>query len=390
MLQSLRKNKVVKNAGWIIGGKVANKLLAFVVGIFAARYLGPSNYGLINYAAAYAAFFASLCTLGINSVIVKNFVDHPDQQGETIGTTLLLRAISSLLSALAIIGIVSVVDRGERLTIVVVALYSIGLIFQVFDTLNYWFQARLQSKYSAIAELVSYAAMSVYKIILLALGKSVEWFAVASALDYIVLAVFLLIAYFKNGGTRFRYSLEKAKELLQSLIREKDMPPKPTLDMDMAEFRRMKNLMIKAQEGAREIRRLQDDVLPKLKAQLADTKGLFKGKERKALSEQIQQTEKEIAAKLDMLPDILKEDGYPDVQAFMRTFREMESVVEQYSRDLAEWERQTSRKPSAAAKEQRRPPEKQSVLKHLREIQDKNRQKPPQRQRKKSIDRDSR
>lgn len=172
MLQSLRKNKVVKNAGWIIGGKVANKLLAFVVGIFAARYLGPSNYGLINYAAAYAAFFASLCTLGINSVIVKNFVDHPDQQGETIGTTLLLRAISSLLSALAIIGIVSVVDRGERLTIVVVALYSIGLIFQVFDTLNYWFQARLQSKYSAIAELVSYAAMSVYKIICLRLGKA--------------------------------------------------------------------------------------------------------------------------------------------------------------------------------------------------------------------------
>jgi O-antigen/teichoic acid export membrane protein len=99
LLQSLRKNKVVKNAGWIIGGKVANKLLAFVVGIFAARYLGPSNYGLINYAAAYATFFASLCTLGINSVIVKNFVDHPDQQGETIGTTLLLRAISSLLSA---------------------------------------------------------------------------------------------------------------------------------------------------------------------------------------------------------------------------------------------------------------------------------------------------
>ena len=190
--------------------------------------------------------------------------------------------------------------------------------------------------------------------------------------------------------TLFRSIIGRAKELLQSLIREKDMPPKPTLDMDMAEFRRMKNLMIKAQEGAREIRRLQDDVLPKLKAQLADTKGLFKGKERKALFEQIQQTEKEIAAKLDMLPDILKEDGYPDVQAFMRTFREMESVVEQYSRDLAEWERQTSRKPSAAAKEQRRPPEKQSVLKHLREIQDKNRQKPPQRQRKKSIDRDSR
>ncbi len=216
LLQKLIKNKVIKNVSWLIGGKLANTLLAFVVGVFAARYLGPNNYGLINYAAAYATFFASLCTLGINSVIVKNFVDHPEQEGETIGTTLLLQAVSSLLSAAVIVGIVSIVDKGEKLTVVVVALYSIRLIFQVFETLNYWFQAKLQSKYSAMAEMTAYAAMSVYKIILLALGKSVEWFAVANAFDYIVLAVFLLIAYFKNGGSKFTFSLNKAKELLKS------------------------------------------------------------------------------------------------------------------------------------------------------------------------------
>ena len=173
----------------------------------------------------------------------------------------------------------------------------------------------------------------------------------------------------------FRSIISKTKDILQALIREKEVPPKPTLDIDMAEFRHMKNLMIKAQEGSREIRRLQDDVLPKLEAQLTDTKGLFKGKERKALAEQIQQMEKEIAAKLDKLPDNLIDDGYPDLQAFMRAFREMESVVEQYNRNLAEWERQTSRKSPAAAKEQRRPPEKQSVLKHLHEIQERNKQK---------------
>lgn len=68
----------------------------------------------------------------------------------------------------------------------------------------------------------------------------------------------------------------------------------------------------------------------------------------------------------------------------------MESVVEQYSRDPAEWERQASKQSTATAKEQLRPPGKQSVLKHLRKIQERNKQKPPQRQRKKSIDRDSR
>lgn len=188
----------------------------------------------------------------------------------------------------------------------------------------------------------------------------------------------------------FRGIVAKAKDFLQNLIREKDMPPKPTLDIDMAEFRHMRNLMIKVQDKAREIKHLQDNVLPKLKGQLAETKGIFKGKERKALEAQIQQTEQEIADKLDKLPDTLTADGYPDVQLFMRTFREMESIVEQYNRDLAEWEYQVSRKPTATAKEQHRPPEKQSVLKHLREIQERNRQNPPQRQRKNSIDRDSR
>lgn len=140
----------------------------------------------------------------------------------------------------------------------------------------------------------------------------------------------------------FRGIVAKAKDFLQNLIREKDMPPKPTLDIDMVEFRHMRNLMIKVQDKAKEIKNLQDKVLPQLQQQLAD--------------------------RLDKIPDTLKADGYPDVQVFMRTFREMESVVEQYNRDLAQWEYQVSRKPTAAAKEQHRPPEKQSVLKHLREI----------------------
>ena len=156
------------------------------------------------------------------------------------------------------------------------------------------------------------------------------------------------------------------------------------------EFRHMQNLMIKAQDKAKEIRHLQDTVLPKLKQQLADTKGIFKGKERKALTEQIQRTEKEIAEKLDKLPDVLKEDGYPDVQAFMATYRKAEAVVEQYNRDLAAWERQVREKQKPAQKEQAKPPERESVLKRLRQLQVEGKQRNQPRQRKKSFDRDSR
>ena len=148
--------------------------------------------------------------------------------------------------------------------------------------------------------------------------------------------------------------------------------------------------MIKAQDKAKEIRHLQDTVLPKLKQQLADTKGIFKGKERKALTEQIQRTEKEIAEKLDKLPDVLKEDGYPDVQAYMATYRKAEAVVEQFNRDLAAWEQQVREKQKPAKKEQAKPPERESVLKRLRQLQAEGKQRNQPRQRKKSFDRDSR
>ena len=167
----------------------------------------------------------------------------------------------------------------------------------------------------------------------------------------------------------FRGIVTKAKDFLQNLIQEKDMPPKPTLDINMAEFRTMQKLMIKAQDKAKEIRHLQDTVLPKLKQQLADTKGIFKGKERKALTEQIQRTEKEIAEKLDKLPDVLKEDGYPDVQAFMATYRKAEAVVEQYNRDLAAWEREVRENRRPAEKERLTPPEKKSIRDQLRRLQ---------------------
>lgn len=55
----------------------------------------------------------------------------------------------------------------------------------------------------------------------------------------------------------FRSIVDKAKEFLQNLIREHDMPQKPTLSIDMAEFRTMRDLMIRVQDEARAIRSLQ-------------------------------------------------------------------------------------------------------------------------------------
>ena len=209
------KNKEVKNAGWLIGGRVAQMALSLIVGTISARYLGPSNYGLIGYGNALVSFFMSFCTLGINSVIIKEFFDNPEEKGKALGSAILLRILSSICSAIMVIFISLVLDHGERETILVVALCSISLIFHCFDSINYYFQSLYKSKITAMAIFIAYVATSVYKIILLILGSNVFWFAFASSVDYIVLAIVLLIAYHKSGGPQLVFSWKKGFSLLK-------------------------------------------------------------------------------------------------------------------------------------------------------------------------------
>ena len=127
----------------------------------------------------------------------------------------------------------------------------------------------------------------------------------------------------------------------------------------------MQKLMVKVQDEARAIKQLMHGELPKLKKQLAETTGLFKGKERRALQEKIAGVQQEIDRRMDRLPGILKEDGYPDVQAFKRLYDNATALVEQYNRDLVAWERQVK----GEEMPQQKPPEKESIRKKLRDME---------------------
>ena len=207
------KNKVAKNAFWIIGCKVAQAILALIINMLTARYLGPSNFGLISYAASLVAFVVPIMTLGINNVLVNEIIKHPDKEGETLGTSLVLTFISSLFCIAGVSAFVAVANPGETDTLIVCTLYSLLLIAQSMEIVQYWFQAKLMSKYTSLTMLFAYVIVSVYKIILLITGKSVYWFAISNAFDYCIIAIILLIIYRKKGGQKLAFSFPTAKLL---------------------------------------------------------------------------------------------------------------------------------------------------------------------------------
>jgi len=206
-------NKIFKNATWIIVCRIIQAVLSVLVTMFSARYLGPSGYGLINYAASIVAFVAPIMHLGLSSTLVQEVVNAPEKEGETMGTALTMSFTSSFFCILGVVAFTLVANPGEKDTLIVCALYSVLLIFQSIDLLQYWFQAKLKSKYTSIIMLVAYAVTSIYKIVLLITGKSIYWFALAQAIDYLVIAVGLMISYYKVGEEKLSFSWAAVKRL---------------------------------------------------------------------------------------------------------------------------------------------------------------------------------
>lgn len=207
-------NKVVRNASWIIACKVVQSVLGLVINMFTARYLGPSNYGIISYASSIVAFFAPVMTLGLGNILVQETIQHPEEEGKIFGSALTISLIGSLACIVGIASFVSVANAGDTITIVVCILYSLILTCQAMELIQYWYQAKFLAKYSSVVSLCAYAVVSAYKIFLLATQKSVYWFAVSSALDYLLIAIALLIIYKKKGGQPLRFSWAVAKRMV--------------------------------------------------------------------------------------------------------------------------------------------------------------------------------
>lgn len=164
----------------------------------------------------------------------------------------------------------------------------------------------------------------------------------------------------------FRTIVQKAKSILELLIRQAKLPPKPKLGIDMAVFKEMKELLHQLRKYASEIKQIQDTELPELREELSKTTGIFKGKERKAIEVKIEVAEQRVSDLKDRISRMVQEHGYPDGQTFMAAYNKAESIVKQYGWELAEWKQQVEGKPA----EEKKLPERKSILEKLHRIRD--------------------
>jgi O-antigen/teichoic acid export membrane protein len=208
------RRRFAANTGWLIAQSVFQYVLSAVIGIIAARFLGPDNFGVLGYGVSLMAMFQAFCTLGLNDIQITNMVESPEEAGGIIGTALTMRLISSSLSVLLIAMVAAVANPGNQVLLVVTVLQSLQLLLQAFDALRLWFQWKLLSKFTAIGSIIGNIACSAWRIVLLIQGASVEWFALTSVIQ--MLTNYLVVAplFFTKANTRLWVSVAIAKRLL--------------------------------------------------------------------------------------------------------------------------------------------------------------------------------
>ena len=215
LVEKIQKNLFLTNAIWNISGKVFQMIISLVVGMLTARYLGPSNYGIIGYTASYVTLFSAICQLGFNSVAVKEIIDHPEKQGEILGSTIFYRVISSLLSSVGVAVLVYFLDDKDPLIVWVAFLQSLSLIFQSFEMIHFWYQSRMETDVSVKVQTFAYLVMAAYKVAILALGKDVSWFAFSTVLEAAVVAIALMWSYRRSKGQKLKISISCGNEMLK-------------------------------------------------------------------------------------------------------------------------------------------------------------------------------
>ncbi len=188
-------------------------LLQLVIGMLCARYLGPANYGIINYASSIVAFVLPVMQLGLPSTLIQEFTENPEREGKIMGTSLTMDLVSSVACIFLVSSFVLVVNAGETETIIVCLLFSISLIFRAFELFQCWFQYKLQSKFPSIVMLCAYVVVSLYRVFLLVTSKNIFWFAIVNSIDYGIIGISLMIIYIKTAEHKLSFDIKLVKVL---------------------------------------------------------------------------------------------------------------------------------------------------------------------------------
>ncbi len=210
-------NKILQNTGWLFADKVLRMGLALVVTIWLARYLGPEQFGLLNFAMAFVALFGAIATVGLNSVVVRDLVKFPQETSSILSTSILLQILGGLITFSLIVLAIHFLKPEDALARAIAIILGLSMVVKFSETIKYWYESQVQSKFVVWAESAVLVLFAAIKILLILQQAPLISFALAIFAESVVLAIALIILYSIQSKTSkiWQPQLCQAKTLLR-------------------------------------------------------------------------------------------------------------------------------------------------------------------------------
>ncbi|MCB0791117.1 MAG: flippase [Flavobacteriales bacterium] len=216
MLRTEGFRKYFANTSWMFADRVVRLGTVLVTGIYIARYLGDAQFGQLNYAAGFVGLFFALTAMGLDEIVVRDLVKHPDRRDELLGSAALMKLLGALLLAVLVFA-GTFVNHMDGSTTIMVMIIAAAELFKPFSVIEYLFQSQVKGRWISQVNIVQTLVSSAFKLALVAIQAPLIWFAWAYVVDTLAAAVGFQVAYSGMGlrMREWRTSARVLRHLLQ-------------------------------------------------------------------------------------------------------------------------------------------------------------------------------
>lgn len=192
-------HSVVSNVGWRMAERLIAVAFSIGIGAWVARYLGPEEFGVLGAALSIVAFMGVLPHLGLERILVRELVNHPEREGELLGTAGVMMLVSGLISFLVTVGIVFIFPMSREMAwaTLLISTWFFGAPALVVRA---WFEGNLQGNRDAIAGILGLFVGAGLRIYMIATNQPMWIFAAAIGAEVFLSAAMRCVFFFLAGG----------------------------------------------------------------------------------------------------------------------------------------------------------------------------------------------
>lgn len=209
--------RYAKNTGYLLFEKIARMIFMLTVWAYVARYLGPEQFGLFNYALSFIFLFNVLADLGLESIVVRELVRDGGREGNILGSAFVLKFCGGIVAAVLIFFTTKILSVEWQTRVLILAM-SARLIFYSFKVVDFYFQSKVLSKYTVYSSLFSLAVTSVLCLIFIRFKFPLIYFIYAVVIEIGAMSLALCFYYLAVCGkkTLWRIDLAEISTLLRN------------------------------------------------------------------------------------------------------------------------------------------------------------------------------